>query len=146
LWSGAPRQRGCRLINQLSHDVSYCQDLSDSSGSLSRPNQGLSTLPALKPFDNFCPKTLAVPTRFIPFGAPFIQKQGAQGSADSAVSDSARHRNDVIDDLCLYRVLRVGLHDWIICDQQPPFGRPSWGRNCRQALPRALGTTGKWTI
>src|SRR5215469_9865402 len=112
--SGNPSQCGFGLINQLPHDLSYGLDRCDPSCGLSRPDQRFSTSSPPKSFDNLGPKAWAAPARFIPFSAPFIQKRGAQGPPDGAVADAPRHRNDVVDDLRLHRVLGVGLDDRLL--------------------------------
>jgi hypothetical protein len=63
---------------------------------------------------NFSPKAFAVAARLVPFAASFIQERRAQSSPDGAVSDSAWHRNNVVDDLCFHRVLGVGLDDCLL--------------------------------
>jgi hypothetical protein len=112
--SGCSSQRSFGFFNQKPHDFSYTQDLSDSSGGLSRPNQRFSTPSPSDSLGNFSPKAFAVTARLITFAAPFIQERRSQRSPDRAVSDGARHRNNVVDDLCFHRVLGVGLDDCLL--------------------------------
>jgi hypothetical protein len=114
MWSGRSSQRSLGFVNQMLHDFSYAQNLSDSSDGLSRPNQRFSPPSLSDPLANFSPKAFADAARLVPFAAPFIQERRAQCSPDGAVSDSAWHRNDVVDDFCFHRVLGVGLDDCLL--------------------------------
>jgi len=102
------RQRCFGLGDESAHNFAYRQDFIDASGCLARREQTLMLTACLGRRDDLTPQAIAIATRLLALAVPLIQESCWKRAQDRVETGCAWKRADVIENINLYRVLRLG--------------------------------------
>src|SRR5271166_127837 len=109
-----PRQRRFGFGYQAAHDLGHRQDFLNAARSLSGSEKCLVRPTGLMRRQDLVPQAVAVVTCLLALAAPFVKKWRPQRAQNRAEPNGARDRTDIVENLDLDRILRIGVKDCLL--------------------------------